>query len=266
MFCPECESEYRPELLKCPACRASLVAHLSPDYQDARGNAISDSRGWILVWSGLSRRFLASIREALDAAKIGLAETQQEFGLLPATKQWASFLWVAPQDYDKARAVLDSMFARPELENVIADEADAEGRSKPFSRYLRSVAGYGPTRKEQLNPVPGVLGSVPRIFTGVEGVDPSDFEDSSIALSPAREDQTVPDDLVEDFDPDKATVEVWSGEDREMPEYLKNCLSGVGVGCVISTQGAKAHVLVLPETEKRAREIVREVVDGTPPE
>ena len=121
----------------------SLVEHLSPDYRDERGNVISDSRAWLLLWSGLSRRFLASICSALDEARIAHTETSREFGLLPTTKQWASFVWVAPQDHEKARSLLDRIFANPEMQDLIADEADAEGRRKPFSRYGRSVGGYG---------------------------------------------------------------------------------------------------------------------------
>jgi hypothetical protein len=50
-----------------------------------------------------------------------------------------------------------------------------------------------------------------------------------------------------------------------MAEYLKLCLSGVGIGCVLREAGGEIHISVLPATEIRAREIVREVVDAAPP-
>jgi hypothetical protein len=79
-------------------------------------------------------------------------------------------------------------------------------------------------------------------------------------------DEPTPDDIVEDFDPEDATAEVWSGEDAEMAQVLNDCLSGVGIGCVQSHNGSHIRVLVLPATAARAKEIVREVVEGTPPE
>lgn len=52
-----------------------------------------------------------------------------------------------------------------------------------------------------------------------------------------------------------------------MADYLKLCLSGVGIGCVVlESDGGKLSALVLPGAEKRAKEIVREVVDSEPPE
>jgi hypothetical protein len=90
------------------------------------------------------------------------------------------------------------------------------------------------------------------------------FESESLFESggPNRSDEAVPDDTVEDFDPDEATRKVWFGDDQEMAEYLKLCLAGVGIGCVFSADGGKIRVMVLPEAEKRAREVVREVVDA----
>jgi len=50
-----------------------------------------------------------------------------------------------------------------------------------------------------------------------------------------------------------------------MAEYLKLCFTGVGIGCVFSEDGGRIRVMVLPEAEKRAREVVREVVEAEPP-
>ena len=76
----------------------------------------------------------------------------------------------------------------------------------------------------------------------------------------------MPDDLVEDFDPEDATCEVWSGEDEQMVEIFKECLQNVGIGSVTREDGEKTRILVLPSAEKRAREVIREIVDEAPPE
>jgi hypothetical protein len=78
--------------------------------------------------------------------------------------------------------------------------------------------------------------------------------------------EPVADDIVEDFDPDDATTQVWSGDDPETADYLKMSLEGVGIGCVLRPDAAQLRVFVLPASEGRAKEIVHEVVEGTPPQ
>lgn len=78
--------------------------------------------------------------------------------------------------------------------------------------------------------------------------------------------QPAPDNILEDFDPDDATHEVWSGEDKQLADYLKMSLNENGIGCIVAEDGGKLKVLVLPSAESRAREIIHEVVEGIPPE
>jgi hypothetical protein len=86
--------------------------------------------------------------------------------------------------------------------------------------------------------------------------------------------------------PEDATAEVWSGNDEMMAEVLKSCLAEIGINCYVRTpesEGGDADsngrtnkptvkpsapfaVCVLPQDESRARQIIREVTDGTPPQ
>jgi hypothetical protein len=71
---------------------------------------------------------------------------------------------------------------------------------------------------------------------------------------------------VVDFYPEEATAEIWTGEAGGMAPILKDCLRENGIGCAV-VPGPKGECLrVYPEDEVRAREIVREVVEGVPPE
>jgi len=63
-----------------------------------------------------------------------------------------------------------------------------------------------------------------------------------------------------------ATAEVWSGENEQMAENLKLCFRENGIACIVGEANGKKSVCVLPSAEKRAREIVREIVEATPPE
>jgi hypothetical protein len=247
MFCPDCQAEYRTGLVKCSECGVNLVEHLSADYSDDDGNVVTDSEGRRLLWSGLSRKMRAAICAALDSVQIAHVETAKEFGLLPSTIQSASFIWVGLRDHAAARSVLDKwLVATKTMEQLAAPKPNDGGRTSPF-------------------------GSVQRMFGHLPDVTSGDFEDSpfenSLAMFKADADgEPLADDIVEDFKPEDATAEVWSGEDHEMAQYLKLALAGIGIGGVLRDDKAKTQVLVLPANESRARELIREVIEGTPPQ
>ena len=69
----------------------------------------------------------------------------------------------------------------------------------------------------------------------------------------------------EDWFTEDATVKVWSTDSGEPADFLIAALHENGIRCRMDKAGAKAELFVLPEDEVRAREIVREIVEGTPP-
>jgi hypothetical protein len=75
----------------------------------------------------------------------------------------------------------------------------------------------------------------------------------------------APDDIPAKLDPKSATSEVWSGEDA-MAQTLKVCLRENGIDCVLAARVDATRVLVAPNFEARAKEIIREVIEATPPE
>jgi len=78
-------------------------------------------------------------------------------------------------------------------------------------------------------------------------------------------DTPAPDDIASEINPKDATSEVWAGDDRKMAETFKVCLREVGINCVLTADGSRQRVFVLPAAESRAKEIVREIVEQTPP-
>jgi hypothetical protein len=101
-----------------------------------------------------------------------------------------------------------------------------------------------------------------------EIADAADLSDAQELADPSgqTEGEAPTDDLPPEFYPEDATCEVWSGEDSYTAQFLSDSLRGVGIGCVVSGDDNKAHVFVLPDAEARAREVVREVVEGAPPQ
>jgi len=63
-----------------------------------------------------------------------------------------------------------------------------------------------------------------------------------------------------------AISEVWSGEDENLAGFLGAALKENGIPVRVERHGQRAAVYTPPEDEGRAREIVREVVEGAPPE
>ena len=74
----------------------------------------------------------------------------------------------------------------------------------------------------------------------------------------------APDDIVEDYDPEQATLEVWSGSDADTKDMLVASLRENGIGCEVESAGT-FRMFVMPQSERRAREIVREVIDASAP-
>jgi len=243
LFCPVCRTEYRPGFTKCADCGVDLVATLPADdpadAADVGDDAPTDSDGRILLWSGLSAQVGNALCEALDSAAIAHKDTDREFGLLPTTAGAAWFVWIDPRDRAAARSILKEILVDPAVldqdDNQIATD---ESRVNPLFPARRALK-HPPVEQ------------------------PPDPED---ALAESEDSGgPTPDDIVEDFDPDDATADVWSGDDKDFAKYVRASLGGVGIGSILHEDAGKIHVFVLPAQESRAREIVREVLEGTPP-
>ena len=68
------------------------------------------------------------------------------------------------------------------------------------------------------------------------------------------------------WNPKQATAEIWSGEDAGLAQVLEDCLRENHIGT--RREGAEPGTLrlfVMPADEPAAREILREVREGTPP-
>jgi len=76
----------------------------------------------------------------------------------------------------------------------------------------------------------------------------------------------VPDDIPAETDPGAMTAEVWSGDDGAMADTVRLCLRENGIGCLVDSARATIRIRVAPGAEARSREIIREVVEATPPQ
>jgi hypothetical protein len=114
-----------------------------------------------------------------------------------------------------------------------------------------------------------------KILLDLEGrADPDELtpeEIESLALPesdvPDSDDQTsLEPDLSDNWDDDDPVAEVWNGEKEEFADTLAACLREIGIGSRKLSEASRWRLVVRPEQEARAKEIVREVVEASPPE
>jgi hypothetical protein len=96
-------------------------------------------------------------------------------------------------------------------------------------------------------------------------------EAESLALpesdQPDAEDQVSQlEGSAEDWYEDDPAAEVWSGESEEIADNLIACLREIGIASRKISEKDRLRLVVRPEQESRAKEIVREVVEASPPE
>jgi len=63
-----------------------------------------------------------------------------------------------------------------------------------------------------------------------------------------------------------ATCEVWSGEDEKLAGFLVAALNENGIPARVEGHGLGSTVFAPPEDKSRAREIIREITEASPPE
>jgi hypothetical protein len=77
---------------------------------------------------------------------------------------------------------------------------------------------------------------------------------------------TEPADPAEHWEEDSPVAEVWDGPREDFADTLIACLQEVGIESRKFSEAGHWHLVVRQEKEPRAREIVREVVEASPPE
>jgi hypothetical protein len=83
---------------------------------------------------------------------------------------------------------------------------------------------------------------------------------------PAREDAAAAEPPLLVATETHPTVEVWSGSDDRIAQFLTAAMQENEIPIHIENPGDETRIHVSASNEKRAREIVREVVEGAPPE
>lgn len=228
MYCPVCGAEYRPGFTDCSDCQVALV----PD--PTRGSSAEPSAGgtpFVLVWSGNDLRGHAEICQALERQKIPSRTLRRQDHLFgPAT--------------------------HPDFEVFVPAD-------------LRSSAREAISQAE-----PPEDGSEQLADSGVFEIPAEDGLSNDAYTDDDNRDER--DGATQNLDPQDATIEIWSGQDVDMAAMIRSSLRenqiifrsdpDVNERESASDEAHPTTLFVFPEAEKRAKEIVREIVDAAPPE
>jgi hypothetical protein len=239
MFCPACKSEYREGFTKCSDCDVDLVRQLADDSESKEP-----------LWAGQDASVRSAICEKLDAAKILHEDDSVESQFMPAFRQSIYRIQIRKKDHEAALNAIrevdvDRLNIRPSPGVFLDRNSD----------WLRTNAPQRDLWGRLLN------------RDASESADDSEIAADASASGDADESaEEVADDELEDFNSDDATSQVWSGADGSMAQSINVCLREVGIGCVVNETHGNFNVCVQRASETRAKEIIREIIEQTPPE
>jgi len=246
MICPQCKAEYRDGFTKCVDCEVPLVPeYASNPHSLAAPEPIpfpGDSREdpFCSFWKGDDGRLHAEICALLDENNIAHTTIRRADHLFNIKSQPAFQIGVPFSQYERAEKVISEAFGPLEEETVGSAWRD------PFPSGAGVLGASASVR---------LLAESQKEFDPTERDEPSD----SGSLTRCSWDPTA-------RYPEDATREVWSGEDASLGEMLAASLSENEIHSRLDEGKGHFELYVLPEDERKAWEIVRQVIEATPPE
>jgi hypothetical protein len=231
MFCPQCNAEYRPGFTRCADCDVELVNE-PPQY------ALADQRPadpgdpnedpFCSFWKGEDARVHAELCEVLEESGIPHKTVFRRDHLFNLSNLPGYQVGVPFSLFEKAEKAVQEAFGTEDAE-------ERETLNTP--RLLGSP-------RETVRKLPAMMTPAP---------------EENIPGSPTAGEEA-------EWYPEDASENVWSTDAGEPSDFLVAALHENGIDCRVDQQGIHAKLYVLPDDAARAREIVREVVEGQPPE
>jgi len=268
MICPQCKAEYRRGFTICADCDVPLVESAeimarrlvdgAPEdgaHRDRVAGAPGDpnSDPFCSFWKGTDLRVCTEICTVLDEAGIPHKMIRRQDHLFNWSHQSPYQIGVPASRYEKAELAIKEAFGTDEGsgENplLLSDENSASIQKlldMPLEEKLRG-------RPEE--EVPSLLDHWTWRSRGSDGEEKLEEETKPVPTADS-----------EGWYPEDATAEVWEGEPAEAREMIAMSFEENDIGMRWEMQDGKPKLFVLPEDVERAKEIVREIVEGQPPE
>jgi hypothetical protein len=256
MYCPQCKAEYRPGFTRCADCDVDLVYEPPAS---ASGSSETGRRGenpddpFCSFWRGDDPRIHAELCELLNGEGIPHKTIRREDHLFNLNTKSAFEIGIPFSQFEKAEA-------------AIKDAYDTEEEQQDPALLLPYAEGYAPGVRGVFPWRPLADGFVGAAICGEEE------RESAAAAAPEEPDADEQSGNIlsgrdpRNWNPEEATVQVWLGEQSYPGEMIEMALRENQIHARFEKGNGRNAIYVLPEDEIRAREIVKEVVEGVPPE
>jgi hypothetical protein len=245
LYCPQCGTEYREGYSSCSDCHVLLVRERPKqgELHSVAGPGDPSKDPYTEFWRGEDARLHAELCSLLDEAEIPHITIQKEDRLFRFTTQPSLQLAVPFSQMEKAESVIREAFGEtPELP---APGTQSEGEKKTEEIDDWKKFARDPSRKRFL----------PAILEKLRGPRP-----------PAGETRRAQRKDPDEWFAEDATIEVWSGPDAAFAEMIAASLRENEILSRCDEFKSSHVVLVEPKDQVRAREIIRQIVEATPPE
>jgi hypothetical protein len=251
MICPQCKAEYRQGFTMCADCEVPLVAQLPTPPSDLPDSAESGEDPFCAFWKGDDSRLHAELCDLLDEQCIPHKTVRRADHLFNLNSKSAFQIGIPFSLFEKAEAAIKEAYG-------------TEEEIQPASHLLPPGAGRLPgtrvgsawlddrLRSARAEPELQSVSAIPELPE-----EPSSWGKAAISLA---------DWHPQDWYPEDATAEVWSGDQPELGEMITASLQENQIHSRASNSAGNCALFVLPGDEECAREIVREIIEGAPPE
>ncbi|MFI5057135.1 MAG: hypothetical protein ACHQLQ_03035 [Candidatus Acidiferrales bacterium] len=253
MICPQCKAEYRPGFTVCADCEVPLVAQLSTPSSGPADSTEPGEDPFCSFWKGDDPRIHAELCELLDEQGIPHKTLRREDHLFNLNSKNAFQIGIPFSFFEKAEAAIKEAYGddegTPTVPVLLPDGSEHVIEAGILSGLFEFAKGYA---KE------------------VQG---STASTTSLQIESLEENSSLKDDgdSRSDWNPtlwyaEDATVEVWRGDQPELGEMIAASLQENQIHSRPGDSAGNCALFVMPGDEPRAREIVREIVEGAPPE
>jgi len=204
-------------------------------------------------WRGDDPRIHAELCELLNEEGIAHKTIRRADHLFNLNTNSAFEIGIPFSQFEKAETAIKATYGT-------AEEQQDASRLLPYGNgYAPAVRGVFPWR-------PFPKGFVRAAIDGGEEPEsvmtPTSEEPHGDGQPEARRPGWNP----EDWDAEDATLRVWSSKQPYPREMIEMALRENQIHARFEKENGRHAVYVLPEDETRAREIVREIVEGAPPQ
>ncbi len=256
MYCPQCKAEYRQGFTRCSDCDVDLV-HEPPASAsgpvEASGQDENPEDPFCSFWRGDDPRIHAELCELLNEEGIPHRTVRREDHLFNLNTKSAFEIGIPFSQFEKAEAAIKAAYGTEEEQQEAA-------------LLLPYGEGYAPGVRSVFPWRPSVKGFVRAAIDGEE--EPEN------EMTPASEEPDI-DEQAENipkgwdptnWNPEEATVQVWLGEQSYPGEMIEMALRENQIHARFEKKTGRNTICVLSEDETRARRIVKEIMEGAPPE